>query len=305
MADQKFSAAKREAFWLAHEKKCAYTRELLDVSNLHIDHILPESLAGEPLKFQEIKTKYQLLDDFDLFGFENLLPCKPGANLQKGALLLEPARIHFFLGIAASKKSAVEENLRLIEKRQSGGRALVLLQQCLEQGDLSPQQVAEILESHAEQPKEIFRLIETMKFADATEISAVTKADIAELRRRPLKLGANEHINGVTLKKDSGEEIFVRTCEEYDTVLKGGYFAFDNLNLKMSVFFQHQCGLLTSLEVARAPERSFVSEPRVGIADLHLLPFSLFPHIVDGRRAGEGQTQRSSSLNKREHEAAR
>jgi hypothetical protein len=37
MAHQKFSAAEREAIWLAHEKKCAYTRELIDVSSFHIE----------------------------------------------------------------------------------------------------------------------------------------------------------------------------------------------------------------------------------------------------------------------------
>jgi hypothetical protein len=46
MANQKFSAAEREAIWLAHEKKCAYTRELIDVSSFHIDHIVPENLAA-------------------------------------------------------------------------------------------------------------------------------------------------------------------------------------------------------------------------------------------------------------------
>jgi hypothetical protein len=126
-----------------------------------------------------------------------------------------------------------------------------------------------------------------MKFADATEVVTVRKAEIAELRRRPLRLGANDHIEGVTLKKDSGEEIFVKTCEEYDGALKAGYFAIDNLNLKMSVYFEQRCGLLTALEAARTPERSFVSEPRAGIADLHLLPFSLFPQIGEPRPAGD------------------
>jgi hypothetical protein len=49
----------------------------------------------------------------------------------------------------------------------------------------------------------------------------------------------------------------------------------------MSVFFEHQCGLLTALETASTPERSFISEPRAGVTDLHLLPFSLFPQIGD------------------------
>jgi hypothetical protein len=132
MADRKFDASVREALWLAHDKRCAYTRGLLDVSSFHIDHVIPESMSADPIELQRVRAKYQLPDDFDLSGFENLLPCEPGANLQKGALLLEPARVNFFLGIAASKKPIVEENLRRIERRQSGGRAVVLLQQCLE-----------------------------------------------------------------------------------------------------------------------------------------------------------------------------
>jgi hypothetical protein len=45
----------------------------------------------------------------------------------------------------------------------------------------------------------------------------------------------------------------------------------------MSVFFEHQCGLLTSLQAATTPEHSFIADPRAGIADLQLLPFSFFP----------------------------
>ncbi len=48
MSSQKFSASQREAIWLAHEKKCAYTREPLDVSSFHIDHVIPETLAEDP-----------------------------------------------------------------------------------------------------------------------------------------------------------------------------------------------------------------------------------------------------------------
>jgi hypothetical protein len=150
--------------------------------------------------------------------------------------------------------------------------------------------VADILEKHAEQPQEIFRLIEAMKFADATEINVVTKAEIADLRARPVRLGANTHIDGVTLKRKLREEVFVRTCKEYDDAVREGYFAPDNFNLKMSVYFEHQCGLLTALEAAKTAERSFLSEPRVGIADLNLLPFSLFPEIGD-KRDGEDPTE--------------
>ena len=34
-------------------EKCAYTRELIDVSSFHIDHIVPENLADDLQKFEE------------------------------------------------------------------------------------------------------------------------------------------------------------------------------------------------------------------------------------------------------------
>lgn len=281
MANQKFDASEREAIWLAHQKKCAYSRELLDVSNFHIDHILPESLANAPEEFERVKARFDLDKDFDLFGFENLLPCKPGVNLQKGPLLLEPGPVHYFLGLAASKKAEVESNLVRIEKRKNRGRALILLQQCLERGELSPEEVARILDEHNEEPKEIFKLIEGMKFADASEVHTVAKADINELRSRPIRLGSNNQIDGVTLTRNSNEETYVKTCKEYDAAIEAGYFPLTNFDIKMSVFFEHQCGLLRALEAATTPEASFIADPRAGITDLHLLPFSLFPQVED------------------------
>lgn len=281
MSSQKFNSSQREALWLAHQKKCAYTRELLDFSSFHIDHILPESLADEPIELERVKTRLRLNKDFDLYGYENLLPCRAGPNLQKGSLVLDDAHTHFFLGIAASKRAEVQRNLEKLEKRKNRGKALILLQQCLERNELSPSEVAKILEDHNDQPQDIFRLLESLQFADATEIRAVAKADIEDLRRRPIRLGLNDHIDGVTLTNDANEEVYVRTCKEYDQAIQSGYFALSNFDIKMSTFFKHQCGLLSSLQAASTPERSFIADPRTGIIDLHLIPFSLFPSFGD------------------------
>ena len=84
MAIQKLNAVLREAMWIAHSKKCAYTHELIDLASMHVDHIIPESLAAKPEALAEIRSRLGLPDDFNLLGLENLLPAKPGANLQKG-----------------------------------------------------------------------------------------------------------------------------------------------------------------------------------------------------------------------------
>jgi hypothetical protein len=236
MSNQKFTASQREAIWLAHEKKCAYTREPIDLSSCHIDHILPESLIDDPVAFERIKVELGLPANFDIFGYGNLLPCRPGTNLQKGSLVFDPAHTHFFLGITSSKETVIEASLKRIENRKVRGKALILLQQCLERGELAPSEVAEILEKHTEQPEEIFQLIEGMKFSDATEVKLIAKTEIDVLRDRPIRLGQNDHIDGITLTNDRNEHVHVRTCREYDTARQSGFYAYSNYDIKMSGF---------------------------------------------------------------------
>lgn len=287
MSTQKFSAAQREAIWLAHEKKCAYTREFLDISSFHIDHVIAESLANDPTEFAKIKRDFNLADDFDIFGYGNLLPCSPGPNLQKGSLILDEARTHFFLGIASSKVKEIKAHLALLEKRKIRGKAIILLQQCLERGDLSAEEVSRILEEHLDQPEQIFELVESMQFADMTEVRFIAKAEIEALRNRPIRLGDNDHIDGVTLTNEVDETRDVHTCKEYDDAINDGYSAYSTFDIKMSTWFEHQCGLLKSLQAAKTPSQSFISQPRVSIMDLDLLPFSMFPCVGELEKAAE------------------
>ncbi|MFV8799056.1 HNH endonuclease [Yersinia sp. LJYL362] len=281
MSKQSFTAAQREAIWLAHSKKCAYTRELLDISNFHIDHIIPETLNSNPKLRSDTLRKLNLSQDFDLLGWENLLPCRPGANLQKSAEVFEPAHTHFFLGVAASKKTDVVDHLKIIEHRKNRGRALILLQQCLERGELTAVEIAQVLEQYREEPEAIFELLQGMQFTDEDEITVISRADIETLRNRSVRLGENNHINGVTLTNDDDVERFVSTCREYDEALSQGFYAKTTFDMKMASWFEHQCGLLSALEAADSPERSFVANPRVSVIDLSLMPFYLFPNLSD------------------------
>lgn len=281
MSTQKFTAYEREALWLAHSKKCAYTRESLDMSSFHIDHILPESLVSNFNELKKVKSLLKLGAKFDIHGYENLLPCRSGANLQKGSIVFDEARTQFFLGIAESKKAEVLKNLDKISKRNIRGKALILLQQCLEGGQLSPSEVANILDEHKEQPNEIFHLIESLKFLNTGEIRTISKADIDELLSRQVQLGQNNHIDGATLTNDMNETLYVKTCKEYNEAINSGYYALTNFDIKMSTFFEHQCGLLNAIKTATVPECSFIDDPRVGVVDLQLLPFYLFPFLGD------------------------
>ena len=156
MSSQKFSAAVREALYQAHNGKCAYTRQSLDMGSFHIDHVLPEELADDPTRLAEIKAELGLAENFEIFGYENLLPATAATNLQKGKLVFDATRAQYFLSIALSKKADVETHLQNINRRNIRGRALLLLQQALESGNLSPPDVAAILEQYQDEPEEIF-----------------------------------------------------------------------------------------------------------------------------------------------------
>ena len=133
----------------------------------------------------------------------------------------------------------------------------------------------------SEEPDVIFQLVERLQFADGTAVKSIAKDDIDALRDRPIRLGPNDHIDGVTLTNEKGEDIQVRTCREYDDALKRGYYANTNFDAQMSMWFMHQCGLLNALEGAAAPRQSYISNPKVGITNLELMPFSVFPYASD------------------------
>jgi len=280
MANQKFSAAQREALFRAHDGKCFYTRAALSIGGFQIDHIIPEKLLSDPEKLAELKAALQLPDDFDLLGFENLVPAASERNLQKSDMVFNEHDARYYLALARAKKARVEEELAKIQRRNTSGKALVLLQEALENGKLSPDDVARILEEHREQPEAIFRLLEKIEFADPGYVSEIAKDEIESLRDRPV-FGAEVFggADGLTLTHDSLGKKSVLTCREYDQAIGEGYYPYTTFDIKGAALFEHRSGLLRVLEKAAPPERSFLDSPRVGITDLHLLPYRLFPHI--------------------------
>lgn len=280
MANQKFSAAQRDALFRAHDGKCFYTRAALSIGGFQIDHIIPEKLLSDPEKLAELKVALQLPDDFDLLGFENLVPAASERNLQKSDMVFNEHDARYYLALARAKKARVEEELAKIQRRNTSGKALVLLQEALENGQLSPDDVARILEEHREQPEVIFRLLEKIEFAYPGYVSEIAKDDIESLRDRPV-FGAEVFggADGLTLTHDLLGKKNVLTCREYDQAIGEGYYPYTTSDIKGAAIFEHRSGLLRVLEKAAPPERSFLDSPRVGITDLHLLPYRLFPHI--------------------------
>ena len=106
-----------------------------------------------------------------------------------------------------------------------------------------------------------------------TDGELIAKSDIESLR--------DEDLGPITLRNLKDELIEVTTCREYDSAHQRGYHPYTRLESAMAIDWEQQCGLLDSLQEATTPQQSFISNPRVGVADLELLPFSLFSYPGD------------------------
>ena len=131
----------------------------------------------------------------------------------------------------------------------------------------------------------IFELVKSIKFADGTEVKSITKTDIETLRDLPIDMGGNK-TDGVTLTKSRktkgrNDKIHVRTCREYDSALEDGYYPSSTYDISMASWFKYPCGLLSLLETAAIPQRSFIPTSSEKVFDLKLIPLSLFPVVTD------------------------
>jgi 5-methylcytosine-specific restriction endonuclease McrA len=114
------SSAQRYAVWIAHgttkgTTKCWLCYEpILDVRDLQVDHVIPRQIGSNELG--RAVEEFGLPSNFDLDGYENLLPAHGRCNLQKHAHLFRATPlIQLWLEKAkakAEKARSVEETYR-------------------------------------------------------------------------------------------------------------------------------------------------------------------------------------------------
>lgn len=101
-----------------------------------------------------------------------------------------------------------------------------------------------------------------------------------------MKVGGGSYYHELVLtnENDGSDKVVVKTCEEYESALKNGYYAQSQYDIKMESWFIHQCGLLNALSNAILPTKSYMSDPRVSILDLSRLPYKMFPELTGDNR---------------------
>lgn len=275
MAKYRFSTVERLAIWEAFGRRCAYSREPLLYSDLHVDHILPERLLQAPSEFEKVKDEYKLGADFKINSYYNWIPVHSRLNLQKGGLVFESNTIHYFLAIAKShyeKAIQLEQKYRRLIERED---VLLPLSAAIEAGSLSLADVLRYLNSLSEGDK--LTLIKDLSFCERSVSGAVGREDLDSFENLSVRHG-NPHEEGVVLVGCEGP-LRVHTCSEFFAAKKQGFYALTTYDMKMESFFNEICGVLNALSRAKVPNASYISNPRVGVVDLDLLPVSILSSL--------------------------
>src|SRR3990170_3232739 len=93
----------RYALWRAYGMKCFYCGQPVDFSSLHVDHVLPLSLANDPPKWQDTLREYEVIEnypDFSLYTLSNTVPSHGAScNLRKGNIIFPKQATLYYLSI--------------------------------------------------------------------------------------------------------------------------------------------------------------------------------------------------------------
>lgn len=160
MSTTKFSPLKRWAIWLGHDKRCCYCVEPMELSNVQIDHVIPESYS-ERAELVNILSELGLPPDFNLNSPANLVPVHNRCNLQKADLIYHPNSIRHYHEIARSKISAINA---ILEKFKNAGLT-----------DTKKAKILGSIEAGLVEPAEVWEVLKGMEFVppDLAEVSDI------------------------------------------------------------------------------------------------------------------------------------
>jgi len=274
MAEQKLNYFERRAIWEAHGKRCAYCGEPLSFSQLEIDHILPEALLGAPERWRLIREEQSLPAGFSLLGYENLQPSCRRCNSRKRADPFLPGRIAIELGVAGRAKRQINDLIDDFKKADQRDKLRFAIAGALGSGELSERDIHAIFSS-ARANEGIFRLSAPLHLFGDEPMGEISKGSYEQYLDQILSLSPEMH-EGLRLVSDDDREVRARTVREYQQATGSGFYPLSNVEMQVATrMFERPLSILSILQTGSLAERSFMDDPRVGLADISLLPATL------------------------------
>lgn len=139
------SAISRFAIWTVHGERCYQCNQPVHLFDYQIDHVIPQSLEGKEVR--RLVKKYGRPDDFNVQGFENLLPSCARCNREKSDRPWdESLMVQRVLQIAEKKKKEVLRTIESITRNNRIEKVLISLVIAHEAGELTPEHLGLINE---------------------------------------------------------------------------------------------------------------------------------------------------------------
>jgi hypothetical protein len=128
-----------------------------------------------------------------------------------------------------------------------------------------------------------FKISVPLEFKGHVVSGSLRKSEIAGLLDLPVRNGNTDLKEGygVEMTRPNYERFKVYTCQQWKKVRAEEAYSATTYDMAMESSMIHACGLLFELQRARLPLKSFVSDPRVGLADLNLLPAEILSYIPE------------------------
>lgn len=146
----KFSASQRFAIYQVHGPVCYMCRELVTLTTMQIDHIIPEQLSGDLVALEHTLTELGLHIGFDLNSYENWLPACARCNNFKRGYVFKAAPLH----LSCLERARIgAEKCRQAEgksvKSADVAKALTYLERAAEQDELDLEQLMPLILAYA------------------------------------------------------------------------------------------------------------------------------------------------------------
>lgn len=252
---------KRAAIWQAHDCRCIYTSEKIDISELAIDHLIPIENGDQILS--SLRARAMVSADFDLNGFENLVPTNGPRNRQKSDMILDEAPLIYFLQLAGKKAPKAQKFYEEMIERDRALNGFLQIQAAAQRNGVTVDDIFYILK-HQNNGDVIIRVPLSIEgeaiFVANSEVAAV-------LMDMPFNLGG-VNITEVPIEDDNGDEIVVRTANEFVAAKAAGYFPMSQYAINVWLMANATSETLKAIKNGRFAVHSEIRFPQITLENL-------------------------------------
>jgi hypothetical protein len=265
MAKTTFDNLVRSAIWTTYKNTCFYCNRPLEWEDLHIDHIIPESISKKTEVFVNVKKDFELNEKFSLNDLHNLVPSHSKCNYRKSDNLFSKSTTLFYLSITTQKVSKIEIEIERLRKNKSKGQILAKLQCAISENTLSVKEVKKLLIEIEKNDWDIKKITLPIgiHFIDKVYDVFYINSNFSKLLNKKLLLGNDEEF--LELVNDKDEKINVSTLNEWKDAIKNNFYPFTTYAIKTSATFTFFEELIHALEYAKMPKISFINDPWIEI----------------------------------------